>query len=561
MTRTGSRAEALISTRMTLWEAFDAATAAAPGRTAIVADDGRVTARLLAAATVAFSERLSQEGVRPGQRVLLLLPNSVRYATALFAVARLGAVAVPVDPGLTGRELAQVVAVTQAGMAVVGTEESAEAVGEALAGAGSACPVVRYPAAAIAHAESQPRGQVPACRPAPTEPAVLFLTSGTTGTPKCVAHSHRSLLASFLALQRMHREFFTGPAPEQIRRVVTVTRRYGRRVIRAAGRQTWMTPIPFSAIGGHEVLTGALFGGHKLVTVASFHPRRAMELLSSEQVNVFPATPGMVETMLSIRDWRDFDLSSLLVIGLGGAPASPDLVRRAQARFGCSVTVGYGSTELGGGVLVTRIDDPDQVKRETVGRPFPGAEIRIVDGDGREVPAGSTGELLCKTGGVMTGYTESAHEREAVDEAGWYRTGDLAVWDAAGNVRIVGRQDDLIVRGGSKVRPAEVEQVLDSAAGVRQSAVVGVATGRAGQEVWAFVVPEPADAPVDRAALLSHCRANLAAHKVPDHVRVCESLPVTSLGKVQRYRLAELALQERGVQVATVIGGEYHAPP
>lgn len=548
-----------ISTRMTLWEAFDAAMAAAPGGIAMVADDGRVTAGQLVAAAVAFSERLGREGARPGERILLLLPNSVRYAAALFAVARLGAVAVPVDPSLTGSELAQVAVTTACRMAVVSSAESAGSLRASLEGTGHACPIVQYEPGAIGQIAAGPPGHVPVYRPDVTEPAVLFLTSGTTGAPRGVAHSHRSLLASFLALQRMHREFFTGPVPERVRRAVAVTRRYGLRAVRAAGRQTWMTAIPFSAIGGHEVLTGAVLGGHKLVTVESFHPRRVLELLSAERVNIFPATPGMVETMLSVRGGNGIDLSSLLVVGLGGAPASPDLVRRAQERLGCSVTVGYGSTELGGGVLVTRIDDADQVKRETVGRPFPGAEVRIVDGDGRDVPAGTTGELLCRTGSLMAGYTASPDGRGGVDENGWYRTGDLAALDAAGNVRIVGRQDDLIIRAGSKVRPAEVEQVLDRAAGVRQSAVVGVPAGRSGQQVWAFVVPDPPGALVDRAALLAHCRANLAPHKVPDHIRVCESLPTTSLGKVQRYRLAELALEESSAPVSAAIGEDQHA--
>jgi acyl-CoA synthetase (AMP-forming)/AMP-acid ligase II len=570
MTQSGRRAGAVISTRMTLWEAFEAVTAAAPGREALVAGDGRVTNAELAAAALAFSGRLSRAGVRPGQAVLLLLPNSVRYAAALFAVARAGAVAVPLDPGLAGRELAQVAAVTAARVVVVGTAGSAQAVRDALASAGSDCPVVRYDSAEAGPGEPPwpapgAAGPTdPADRPAASDPAVLFLTSGTTGTPKCVAHSHRSLLASFLALQRMHREFFEGPASERIRRVATVARRYGRRVIRAAGHQTWMTAIPFHAIGGHEVLTGTVLGGHTLVTTASFHPRRTMELLAAHKVNVFPATPAMVETMLSLRDFGGFDLSSLLVVGLGGAPASPDLVRRAQARFGCSITVGYGATELGGGVLVTRIDDADQVKRETVGRPFPGADIRIVDGDGRDVAAGVSGELLCRTGGLMAGYAAAPGEQPAdgavVDEAGWYHTSDLAVRDEDGNVRIVGRQDDLIIRGGSKIRPAEVEQVLDSAAGVARSAVVGVAAGRVGQQVWAFVVPRAGGPPVDRAALLAHCRANLATHKVPDHIRVCESLPLTSLGKVQRYRLAQAALREGGVWVLAD-GGDDHGRP
>jgi acyl-CoA synthetase (AMP-forming)/AMP-acid ligase II len=542
------RSRPTVTTTMTLWEAFAAAMAAAPDREAIVAADGKLTAAELVARAQALSWRLSQAGAGPGQRVLLLLPNSARYAIALFAVTRTGAAAIPVDPGLSRRELAHVVAEAQACLAVAGTAELAGAVREAFAGIGGDQATVLYDS--IGSQDPVPRDQPD--QPghvAATEPAIVFLTSGTTGSPKYVAHTHRSLLASFIALQRMHGEFFEGPPAQRIKRIATVTRRYGRRVIRAAGQQAWLTAIPFSAIGGHEVLTGALLGGHTLVTTPDFHPRRTMELLERERVNVFPATPGMVETMLRLRDFDEFDLSSLLVVGLGGAPASPELVRRAQSRFGCSVTVGYGATELGGGVLVTRIDDADQVKSETVGRPFPGTDIRIVDEGGRDVPAGSSGELLCQAASLMDGYA-SVPGAAALDGDGWYHTNDLAVRDEAGNVRILGRLDDLIIRGGSKIRPAEVEQVLDSATGVARSAVVGVATGRVGQQVWAFVLPEPAGPPVDRGALMAHCRANLAAHKVPDHIRICESLPMTSLGKIQRYLLARLAQEESAAAVS-----------
>jgi acyl-CoA synthetase (AMP-forming)/AMP-acid ligase II len=345
----------------------------------------------------------------------------------------------------------------------------------------------------------------------------------------------------------MHHEFFSGPVPQQLRRAVGVARQYGRRALRAAGRQTWLTPIPFHTIGGNELLVTALLSRHTLVTMPAFHPRRAMELLDRERVNVFPVTPSMVETMVDLKDFDRFDLSSLLVVGLGSAPARPELVRRAQMRFGCSVTVGYGSTELGGGVLVTRIDDPDDVKSETVGRPFPGADIRIVDEEGQPVPEGEPGELLCRVESVMARYVVSGPEatgiEDSVDNDGWYHTNDVAVRDSAGNVRILGRRDDLIIRGGHKVRPAEVEQVLAAGAGVRQVAVVGVDEARMGQQVWAFVVPEPS-VDVDRVALLAHCRAHLAPQKVPDHIRACDALPTTALGKVQRHRLAELARAE-----------------
>lgn len=560
-----------ISTKMTLWEAFATAMAASPQRTAIVAADGRVTAATLAATATALSVRLMDAGARPGRAVLLLLPNSVRYAAALFAIARTGATAIPLDPGLTERELGQIVDATGAQLAVVGAVATDAAVREAFARTGTDGSTLRLDtgdvpslersdttragvADAVAAGEtSHPLGEMshPLGRPAVTDTAVLFFTSGTTGAPKGVAHSHRGMIASFLSLERMHREFFAGPISQRVKRVVTVTKRYGGRVIRAAGRQVWMTPIPFHAIGGHEVLVGALLGGHTLVTTPAFHPRRTMELLVREKVNVFPATPAMVETILRLRDFAGFDLSSLLVVGLGGAPAGPELVRRAQAAFGCSVTVGYGSTELGGGVLVTRIDDSDDVKRETVGRPFPGADVRIVDDAGDDVPAGTPGELVCRVGSVMAGYHEASpsggdDDAPPVDADGWYHTNDLAVRDAAGNIRIVGRKDDLIIRGGNKIRPTEVEAVLEGMAGVRQAAVVGVPAPKVGQQVWAFVVPDtPAPPePLERAALLAHCRANLAPQKVPDHIRLCASLPTTSLGKVQRYRLAELARED-----------------
>jgi acyl-CoA synthetase (AMP-forming)/AMP-acid ligase II len=575
----------LVAPGMTLWEAFAATMAAAPpGRDVVVADEGRVTAPRLLAAAISVGDQLVAAGVQPEQGVLLLIPNSARYAAALFGIARAGATAIPLDPRLTTRELAQIVAVTKAAAAVTGTPEAAQAVRAAFdearpGGAGTVVDCGTLPEAAVAGGGAgREDGQgppdpgqhaSPLGRPPVSAAAVLFFTSGTTGAPKGVAHSHRSLIASFLALERMHREFFTGPVTQRVRRVVTVTHRYGARTLRAAGTQVWLTAIPFHAIGGHEVLAGALLGGHTLVTTCDFHPRRTMELLASERANIFPATPAMVESVLALRDFASYDLSSLLVVGLGGAPAPPDLVRRAQAGFGCSVTVGYGSTETGGAVLVTRIDDSDEVKRETVGRPLPGADVRIVDGQGRDVPPGATGELLCRADTLMAGYASPAGDMAAgaaIDDAGWFHTSDLAVRDGDGNVRIVGRRDDMVIRGGQKIQPAEVEDVLRGARGVAACAVVGVTAARVGQQVWAFVVPAGGQAPPDRAALLAHCRANLAPYKVPDHFRFCESLPMTPLGKVQRYRLAQLAAGVPGTATGEVTpgpgsgggGGEHH---
>lgn len=534
---------ARITVGMTLWAAFAATAGSRPARVAVVAGDGQLTSDGLVREAVTLSATLTGSGVRPGQHVLLMLPNSARYAAALFGVSRAGGIAVPLDPGLPRRELAHILAATSPGAVVAGTERAAAAV----TGLSPGTRVVGYRGLSAGGERDAAERRPPEPEPAdvdPRGPAVMFFTSGTTGTPKGVVHSHRGLVASYLALQRLHGEFFEGTAAEKLRRVASVSYRYGMRAVAAARNQTWLTPIPYHAIGGHEVLTGAILGGHRLVALETFHPRRVMEALQGERVSVFPATPAMAESLLALPDFDQFDLSALLVVGLGGAPASPDLVRRAQERFRCSVTVGYGSTELGGGVLVTRIDDPDDVKRETVGRPFPGTDVRIVDDDGHEVPAGVTGELTCRSDTVMSRYALVADDTTAPLEDGWYRTGDLAVQEEDGNLRIVGRRDDTIIRAGYKIQPAEVEQVLNELAGVRQSAVVGVPAPKVGQQVWAFAVPEPGEARIDRQTLIAHCRANLSAHKVPDHLRICESLPTTPLGKVQRYLLAEIALAE-----------------
>jgi acyl-CoA synthetase (AMP-forming)/AMP-acid ligase II len=545
---------AKITLAMTLWAAFAAVAGTRPDRVAVVADDGELTAAGLAGEAVALSARLTASAVQPGQNVLIMLPNSARYAATLFAVARAGAVAVPLDPGLSQRELAQIVAATTPGAVVVGTETAAAAV----AGLVPDTPVIGYQHLSAAP-DPQPSPAPPAGDVNSRGPAVMFFTSGTTGSPKGVLHSHRGLLASYLALQRLHGEFFEGTAVEKLRHVASVTHRYGMRAVAAARGQTWFTPIPYYAIGGHEVLMGAILGGHRLVAMETFHPRRVMEAIQRERVTVFPATPAMVESVLRLPDFGRFDLSALLVVGLGGAPASPELVQRAQSSFGCSVTIGYGSTELGGGVLVTRIFDSDDVKRQTVGRPFPGTDVRIVDDEDNEVPVGVTGELTCRSETVMTRYALAADDTTPALEDGWYRTGDLAVRDKDGNLRIVGRRDDMIIRAGYKIQPAEIEQVLGELAGVRESAVVGVPAPKVGQQVWAFAVPEPGEAGIDREALLAHCRANLSVHKIPDHLRICESLPTTPLGKVQRYRLTQMALAETRHALAEAHRGQDEA--
>lgn len=206
--------------------------------------------------------------------------------------------------------------------------------------------------------------------------------------------------------------------------------------------------------------------------------------------------------------------------------------------------IGYGATEIGGGLLVTRIDDGERQLAETAGRPFPGAQVKVVDDGRREVPTGCVGELACRSPGLMAGYhRQQEATSEVIDQHGWYYTGDLATIDDDGYVRIVGRRRDLIIRGGANVVPAEVERVLEDHPAIAEAAVVGVPDRAAGEAIWAFLVPAPA-VTADLTEIRRHCTERLDPGKVPDRLRILAELPVSETGEVRRMVLRELAEQQ-----------------
>ena len=520
---------------MTMSEALEAAADSFSDAPALVCGGERQTLREIRDASEVLARALQLRGVRATDRVAMLLPNGAPFVHAMFGICRLGAVAVPVDVRSTVNELEELVAsagvvaiVVDQDQPLAGSSRSLESVAVELVG--------RERTLTFGDASRRERVDGRSDLPDPgsvaaSDAAVVFCTSGTTGRPKMVRHSHRTVIASTMGLHRLHAGFFDGTTRERVHRMATVFRRHGLRLLQARGQQVWMTPIGFSSVSGQQVVLGALLGGHRLVTMRSFHPRVALELIQAERVNILAATPSMAELMLSVRGADSLDTSSMLIVGLGGGPVSPELAAAVRERFRCGVGIGYGSTELGGGVLVSRLEDPVEVQTGTVGRPFPGAEVEVVDDRGAGVAEGHVGELRCRVPGST--------------DPGWYRTGDLASMDGRGNVRIVGRKSDMIVRGGQNVYPQEIERVLELYPAIEKSAVVGVPGGPAGEQVWAFVTLREGSTATTR-EILGHCRERLTAYKVPDHLLVRATLPATPEGKVQKFRLAEEAAASLG---------------
>jgi acyl-CoA synthetase (AMP-forming)/AMP-acid ligase II len=528
----------------TMGAAFRRVAESRPGQEAMVCGETRLTYGQLLERVAALAHGLGRLGLGKGERIALLLPPGPEFVTLFFAIAELGAIVVPLSPQSRRRSL----------QAVLGHAEpfalvTARALQEGVLDACRDCRVIHVDepgedtwtlSGLIATGGSAALSSV-----APQDVLALLYTSGTTGTPKGTIHSHQTLIAPVRASIRLRELWTRRPTLKTVGQMAKALARYRERLLRAAGRpQTFLSTTSWHTITGLEVMLQALLMGDRLVVMSRFSPREAMELVERERVSVLVAVPMAYQVMLRMRTFDQYDTSSLLICGTGSAPCPPSLAREMRRRFGCAVHIGFGATETGGGIAATSLSDSDDRQAETVGRPMPGMEIKVVDEQRRELPAGQVGELVCRSDSVMLGYYRAPEvTAEVIDEERWYYTGDLARIDERGYLHIVGRKKDVIIRGGQNVYPAEIETYLVAHPGIQEAAVVGVPAPVGGESVWAFVRLEEG-AELEERQVVDYCRAELESFKVPSQVRFVADLPRTQTGKPQKYRLREMAAGE-----------------
>jgi fatty-acyl-CoA synthase len=249
----------------------------------------------------------------------------------------------------------------------------------------------------------------------------------------------------------------------------------------------------------------------------------------------------MWSIIVSLPAFRYLNLKGLKKVVVSGSLCSYNLARRIQDSVGGTLLNAYGLIEATGVVTITRPDDPEDVRLNTVGRPIPGVEIKIVDEHRREVEKGETGELAVR-GYLMSGYYKNEEKTRAViDEDGWLYTGDLAcVYDDGANIKIVGRCKDMVIRGGFNVYPIDIEECLLTHDSIEDAAVVGKEDEILGEKLIAFVIPKP-DAEITSADVKRHCRGKIANYKIPDEVFFVSQFPILLSGKVRKNILAEWA--------------------
>jgi len=448
----------------------------------------------------AFADR----GVVRGDVVALHLGPCIDYAIGYAALARLGAVTTGINTRLGPTEVHAILRRCTPRLVVVEDEASTPAgVGEAI--------VVRLDELRSSASGSglAPRGRVGRSAAAPDDPLCIIWTSGTTGVPKGAWFDHRNLEAA-------------------VRGAGTMTHAFDRR----------LSAVPMAHAGYMAKLWEQFAMGVTLVlSPTPWTAESMLEVLATERITVGAAVPTQWAKLLELDALADADVSEMRIALAATAPAPPELVARVAEALGCPLVVRYAMTESPS-ITGTEPDDPPEVQHRTVGRAQDGMAVAIVDAAGSSLPRGQVGRVAIRGGCVMRGYwNDPVTTSEVLDAAGTLTSSDLGRFDDDDNLVLVGRANDMYIRGGYNVYPLEVEQVLADHSLVDRVAVIGMPAEVIGEIGVAFVVPRDAGAPPTLEQLRSWVGERLADYKTPDRLVVLEDLPLTAMAKVDKEAL------------------------
>lgn len=478
------------------------------GRTALVDERRDVTWSELAEGVDTLAGGLLAQGLGPGDRVLLPAPERIEVFEAYFALARIGAVAVPVDSAGPAQETAAVARRT--GAVAVLADPASHAWAHDLA-----VPVALDPAGMSDLPPYQ--GSWPQVRP--DDPVAIMHTSATTGRARAVVWDHRSLMQVCLAWLAA-----AGPAEEAT-------------LVNCA-------PLFHSSVAMSFTY---LAGGAGVVLPAASAPHRTLDAVTRHRATHLWLDPETLRHLLHASRSRPHETGSLQEIVYGGAPLPWEVYRAAAGTFGCAFRQAYGAAEAGGHFAMLAPHEhpdphtpPDRHPALGAGRPLPGVDVRIRRPDGTEAEPGENGEICVRSDSLMRGYWADPQATAEATRGGWLHTGDLGRADPAGHLTLVGRATDVITTGGQDVHPAEIERVLLSHDGVADTAVVGRPDAAHGEVPIAYVVPAPSARPTPD-ELTRFITAELAGHHRPALITFLDTLPRNRSGKILKTILRDMA--------------------
>jgi fatty-acyl-CoA synthase len=475
-------------------------------------------------------------GVGRGDRVGIWSPNNAEWVVVQFATAKIGAVLVNINPSYRRHELEY--ALQQSGCSVLILAPGFEDADYVELLDGVDAPAVRQRVVLgerwqelLAQGDKVAIERLRA-REAEIDfdqPINIQYTSGTTGFPKGATLSHHNIL---------NNGYFIGQA------------------LGYTPADRVCVPVPFyhcfgMVLGNLAIVT---HGACIVVPEEGFEARATLRAVAEERCTSLYGVPTMFIAELNDPEFASFDLSSLRTGIMAGSPCPIEVMKRVKSEMHMDeVTICYGMTETSPVSTQTSREAPLEKQVGTVGQVHPHIEVKIVEPDtGRTLQRGEPGELCTRGYSVMLGYWDDLEAtRAAIDTARWMHTGDLAVMDDEGYLNIVGRIKDMIIRGGENIYPREIEEFLYTHPAVADVQVIGVPDERYGEQVCAWVVLK-AGASVDEEELREFCRGKIARYKIPHYIRFVDSFPITITGKIQKFKMRELEIEERGlVEAAT----------
>jgi len=504
--------------------------------------------------TEQFARALLHLGIQKGDRVGIGATNCFEWVIAQFATAKVGAILVNINPSYRAYELKYALAQSQCRTLIMapGFRDS-----DFVSLFFEACPEALTTQPGAVWSESLPflRELILIGDSAPSsfwcweelaqmsdrvsedalrareetltfdDPINIQYTSGTTGRPKGALLTHHNLVNNGLLVGEC---------------------------MKLQQKDKICIPVPFYHCFGMVMgnIAAVVVGATMVIPAEHFDPLATLRAVANEKCTALYGVPTMFLGELEHPEFSKFDLSSLRTGIMAGASCPILLMKRVVSEMNCrEITIAYGQTESSPVITQTRTDDPIEMRVNTVGKVLPHTEVKIVDtATGGIVPPGLSGELCTRGYAVMKGYYNNEQAtKAAIDENGWLHTGDLAIMDDEGYCKIVGRLKDMIIRGGENIYPREIEEFLYTCPDISEIQVFGIPDEKFGEEIAAFVKLK-IDATTTPEEIRRFCKGKIASFKIPKHIKIVNDFPMTVTGKIQKFRMREVLVEELGLQ-------------
>jgi long-chain acyl-CoA synthetase len=502
-----------------------------PGKLAVMLDDIKLRYAELNGAANMIANGLVRMGVKRGDKVALLLPNTPHFVMCYYAILKAGAVVVPLNVLFKQHEIAYHLQDSDAVALIAWEGFLAEAApGFGMAEGCRSLVVAQAPGSPA----SLPEGAVPlnalmagvpptfdTVQTTADDTAVILYTSGTTGRPKGAELSHFNIFMNTLVMNE--------------------------KLIDQGEDAIGLAVLPlFHSFGQVCVMNAMLYCGGTITMLPRFEPQKALEVMQRDRVTYFAGVPTMYFYLLNFPGADQYDLSSLRYCVSGGAAMPVEVMHAFNKKYNVKILEGYGLSETSPVASFNHLDR--EAKPGSIGTPVWGVQMRVVDAEGGDVAQGELGEIVIRGHNVMKGYYKRPDATAEAIRGGWFYTGDVALMDEEGAFFIKDRVKDMIIRGGFNVYPREVEEVLYGHPAIAEAAVIGVPDAALGEEVRAVVSLKPGQSASEQ-EIIEYCKERMAAFKYPRTVEIRDTLPKTATGKILKRELraaTEASVEARG---------------